>query len=60
MFSKNNTNSKNFGANLLSFSTRKQFPKSYSFNYASSEKRFNNLCFIKKEYNYPESKKIKK
>ena len=48
MFSKNNTNSKNFGSNLLSIRTRKQFPKSYSFNYSSSEKRFNNLGFIKK------------
>ena len=54
MFSKNNTNSKNFGSNLLSIRTRKQFPKSYSFNYTSSEKRFNNLGFIKKWINYNE------
>ena len=54
VFSKNSTNSKNLEANLLSFSTRKQFPKSYSFNYASSAKRFNNLGFIKKGINYNE------
>ena len=54
VFFKNNNNNNFGGANLLSFSSKKKFPKSYSFNYFIKEKKINNLSFSQKEINYNE------
>jgi hypothetical protein len=42
------TNNTNFGINSLCLSTKKQFPKSYSFNCFNSEKKINETNFNKK------------